>query len=334
MNGRFPPWLTPTWEQLSSDWRQGRLAHALLLSGADGLGKRRLAERLAALLLCEHPADTGQSCGHCQACLWLQAGAHPDLRLLQPEEAGKAIKIDQVRALSVELAMTSYSGHHKVALVAPADALNVNAANGLLKTLEEPTADTVLILLSASPGSLPATVRSRCRHLRVHRPDSGAGLDWMHAEGIADDTAQRCLQVAGGAPLAAVELAAGGVLAERDRRLAQLAGVFRGRDDPLRVAADWLGEHEARTLGWWRDWLQALVRWQQAGLPPDEPQVAQTLQQISESVDCRQVFELSDRIVAALHSLGSGLNRQLLLEDLLIDWARLARTRRSAAPVT
>jgi DNA polymerase III subunit delta' len=334
MTTRFPNWLNPAWQQLLRSWQQGRLPHAVLLTGAFGTGKHLLAHRLAALLLCQQPVAAGEACGQCAACGWLQAGSHPDLATLQPEETGKAIKIDQVRALGVELGMTSHGGRYKVAVVSPADAMNVNAANSLLKTLEEPTDRTLLILISASPGRLPATVRSRCQQLRIHAPGPGEALDWLVAGGLAPDIGRRCLQLAGGAPLEAAELAASDQLAVCDRRLAELVAVFNGRQDPLRVAADWQGEHEARALLWWQGLLQALVRRQQAGLTPAEPQMAQTLQQISESVDCRQLYELSDRLIRARNSLGSGLNRQLVLEDLLIDWARLAGRPSARAAVT
>jgi len=334
MNAPLPEWLQPPWQRLARSWQQDRVPHAVLLTGPEGIGKHLLAQRLTALLLCEQPGEPGEPCGHCPSCGWLQAGSHPDLTEVVPEEPGKAIKIDQVRALAVELAMTSHGGRHKVAFIAPADAMNVNAANSLLKTLEEPTERTLLILSSASPGRLPATVRSRCQQLRLQVPAEAQALDWLHAQHLDTGTARRCLQIAGGAPLAAAELAASDLLAVRDRRLGDLVAVFSGKQDPLRLAADWLGEHEARTLLWWQGWLQALVRWRQAGLPPVEAPVAQTLQQISESVDCQQLYALSDRIAGALNSLGSGLNRQLLLEDLLIDWARLAGRPAATATAT
>ncbi len=321
----FPDWLEAPWQQIVRTYQGGRLPHALLITGQDGVGKHLLVDRLAALLLCERPDDQGNACGQCAACVWLRAGTHPDVTVLNPDEPGKAIKIDQVRALSVELGMTSHAGRYKVAVVAPADALNVNAANSLLKTLEEPTRNTLLILLTASPGRLPATVRSRCQLLRIGAPRLEQALRWLQSShGIDRAVAERCLQISGGAPLAAAELAGSDGLALRDQRLAELLAIFNGQLDPLRAAGGWSGEHEASTLAWWQSWLQALIRWRQAGRCPDEPQVAQMLQQIAEKVDCRQVFELSDRVAMALNSLGSGLNRQLLMEDLLIDWARMA----------
>jgi DNA polymerase-3 subunit delta' len=325
MKAVLPDWLEVSWQYLVRTYRQGRLPHALLIAGQDGIGKRQLADKLAALLLCQRPDDQGNACGQCASCAWLEAGTHPDLTVLHPDEPGKAIKIDQVRALCIELGMTSHAGRHKVAVIAPADAMNVNAANSLLKTLEEPTASTLLILLTASPGRLPATVRSRCQSLNIRTPAVEQALVWLQtSRGIDPAVAGRCLQIAAGAPLAAAELAGSDSLALRDRRLVELSAILNGQLDPLRAAREWTGEHEASTLRWWQAWLQGLIRWQQAGQRPGEPQVAQLLQQIVEKVDCRQVFELSDRVAMALNSLGSGLNRQLLMEDLLIDWVRMA----------
>lgn len=320
----FPGWLETGWQRLLQSYQQDRLAHALLITGQSGIGKHLLAERLAAFLLCEQAGDGGEACGQCRACAWLQAGTHPDLLSLNPEEPGKAIKIDQVRALSVELGMTSHAGRYKIAVIEPADAMNVNAANSLLKTLEEPTASTLLILLTASPGRLPATIRSRCQRLQVDAPSREQALAWLQDQGIEASVAARYLPMAGGAPLAAAEMAGSETIVLRDQRLGELLAVYSGKLDPLRAAAEWSGEHEARSLQWWQHWLQALIRWRQAGQVPGEPEVAQMLQQISETVDCKQLFELADRVTMALNSLGSGLNRQLLLEDLLIDWARLA----------
>jgi DNA polymerase-3 subunit delta' len=165
----LPDWLQPGRNQLQQMIRQGRLPHALLISGSEGLGKRMLADWLAGTLLCEQSHGDVSACGQCSACGWFDNGWHPDLLRLEPEEAGKAIKVDQVRRLGASLGMTSHSGGYKITIVQPADAMNVNAANSLLKTLEEPTANTLLILLTATPGRLPATILSRCQRRRASR---------------------------------------------------------------------------------------------------------------------------------------------------------------------
>ncbi|HED18802.1 MAG TPA: DNA polymerase III subunit delta' [Gammaproteobacteria bacterium] len=317
-------WLNKPWQQLGQARVQGRLPHALLIKGQDGVGKRVLAEQLAAALICEKPDSGGYPCGHCQSCGWLQAGTHPDLLRVTPEEAGKAIKIDQIRALNAALVMTSHAGRYKVAIIQPADAMNRNAANALLKTLEEPAANTLLLLLTAAAGRLPATIRSRCQQLAVELPDTDSAQRWLVSEGVDADNSVLYLKMAHGAPLQARRMAGAADSGVRGQRLDQLQAIFAGQLDPVQTAKDWEEESGSQTLQWWRVWLQELVRWQVAGQQPPEADVAHKLQRIVETVDCRQLFELSDRVTGALNAAGSGLNRQMMLEDLLISWAKLA----------
>ncbi len=314
-------WLDSAWRQINKVRVQGRLPHALLVIGPDGVGKQVFATQLAYSLLCEAPLADGQPCGRCAACAWLRAGTHPDLLQLTPEEAGKAIKVDQIRSLCTELGMTSHAGGHKVAIIQPADAMNSNAANSLLKTLEEPTRNTVLILLTALPGKLPATIRSRCQQLRLVPPQLSIAQRWLESRGVPVDIATRCLQMTGGAPLKALELAGSDLLELREQRLEELWEVFCGQLDPVPLAAQWMGKQESQTLHWWLHWLRDLVSWQIGGRQPAEASVVHKLQKISESVDSRQICRLADAVTRALNSIGSGLNRQLILEDLLISWA-------------
>jgi len=324
-------WLDPVWQKLNRIRAQHRLPHALLIIGADGVGKRQLAAQLADSLLCQNPQADGQRCNRCAGCGWLQAGTHPDLLQLAPEEAGKAIKVDQIRSLCMELAMTSHAGGNKVAIIQPADAMNTNAANSLLKTLEEPTDNTLLVLLTAVPGKLPATIRSRCQQLRLLLPEPAVARRWLEANGVTEQAATRCLQMAGGAPLKALELARSDLGELNARRLDELCQVAAGRLDPVRLVAQWQGDHERQTLSWWLEWLQDLIRWQLAGREPADTTVARKLQKISESVDSRQIYSLADALTSALNSLASGLNRQLLLEELLVSWAEAAGTGRSGS---
>jgi DNA polymerase-3 subunit delta' len=318
-------WLQSPWKRLNQARLQERLPHALLIIGQQGCGKRLLADQLAFALLCERPDNEGQRCGECAACGWLRAGTHPDLLSLGPEEDGKAIKVDQIRALCTELSMKSHAGRYKVAMIEPAEAMNVNAANSLLKTLEEPTDSTLLILLSASPGRLPATIRSRCQRIQIATPDSSSAQRWLISRGISPEEAIRCLRLADGAPLKALKLTVSDSSRLPNQRLEQLVQIYDGRLDPLAAAGEWLGETEQQTLEWWRCWLHDMLRWQQAGRLPEDPAMAQKLQQIVERVNSKELFRLADRVSNALNSLGSGLNRQLLLEDLLIFWANLGQ---------
>jgi DNA polymerase-3 subunit delta' len=322
----LPVWLEAASKQLDKMWQQGRLPHALLITGAEGLGKRSLADWLAGSLLCENVHEGGSSCGHCGSCGWFDTGSHPDYIPLQPEEAGKAIKVDQVRSLGANLAMTSHSGGYKIAIVQPADAMNVNAANSLLKTLEEPTANTLLILLTAMPGKLPATIRSRCQRITIERPPESTAKSWLMEKQLDESVARRCLIMAGGAPYRALALADSDGLRQRDTCLDELMSVYYGKQDPLKTAEQWARDLDTQRniMQWWQQWVYSLIRWQQSGRADPEIEVAQKLQQIVEKVDCTKLFMLYDQLAGGLSNLASGLNRQLLLEDLLITWAGMS----------
>lgn len=154
------PWQTSNWQNLASSQQNKRLAHGLLLHGPKGIGKKAFAVDFAHWLLCEQPS-TDKACGQCKSCQLIKAESNPDLLYLQPEEEGKAIKVDQIRELINKISLTGHGQGYRVIIISPADALNINASNSLLKTLEEPPENTVLILISDKPSKLMATIRSR-----------------------------------------------------------------------------------------------------------------------------------------------------------------------------
>lgn len=162
----------------------GRLAHAYLFAGPEGVGKRLMALTLARALFCQD----GTGCGECAPCRKVDHRNHPDLHFLEPD--GSSIKIEQVRALQHELNLRPFEGKYKICLIEAADTMTVAAANALLKTLEEPRGDTLLILLSSHPQRLLETIRSRCQPLHFPRQP----LELIRASlqtqlGIADDEA-------------------------------------------------------------------------------------------------------------------------------------------------
>lgn len=202
----------------------GRLPHALLFHGRPGIGKLHLAEVLAQSLLCENQSKEGLACGICPACTWFAAGNHPDYRLIQPEalspaeeetEAGEAseegkkkpskqIKIEQIRALSDFLNVGSHRNGYRVVLIYPAESMNPGSANALLKSLEEPSAGVLFLLVSHQPSRLLATVRSRCHALALSLPARAVSLRWLQEQGSNATAAE--LAFAGDAPLAAAAL--------------------------------------------------------------------------------------------------------------------------------
>lgn len=324
MNGLYP-WLQGHWQQLSQARARGRMPHALLLSGPRGMGKMALAETLARALLCRTPAEDGQACGQCPACRQWQAGNSPDFLRLAPEEEGKAIKVDQVRELCAGLALTSHGGGYKVAIIQPAERMNLNAANSLLKTLEEPTADTVLLLVAERPAQLPATIHSRCQQLVVAAPARAEALAWLTTQaGIAADRAALLLDLSAGAPLQARALAADDLLEQRAGKLARLEAVQTGRENPLRLAADWSQESDAATLAWMQDWIGDMIRISLAGetAPVRNADLRDRLHGMAGRAGLATLYAHLDRVTAALRMSGSGVNRQLMMEDLILPWAQ------------
>ena len=230
------PWNARILESLKAT--RERLPHAILLHGPRGVGKLALAERMAQMLLCEHADAARRPCGSCDGCRWYLAGNHPDFRRLEPEAIAKeppqmeeegeegadsparrtkqpsiVIKIEQVRELAGFLNLRSHRGALRVALVHPAEDLYPNAANALLKGLEEPPLGAIFILVSHRPARLLPTIRSRCVAIPVPIPPRDEAIAWLKSQGM--ENPERWLAFAGGAPLDALGYAQDGATWER-----------------------------------------------------------------------------------------------------------------------
>ena len=317
------PWHRDAWRQLQQARSAGRLHHALLLCGPEGTGKRRLASLLAASLVCEQPTEQGEPCGLCHGCRLHATGAHPDLTLLEPEEPGKPIRVAAVRELTAQSALTSQGGGYKVITLVPADALNISAANGLLKTLEEPVPNTLIIMVTDAPQRLPATIRSRCQRLEIGVPDAAVAAEWLAQQGI-EGTVELPLALAAGAPLRALSLADPELLKQRGERLAEFAALLEGREDPVSMATRWAQQELKLLIGWYIGWLVDVIRLQ---CQPDYPSLINPdsrniLQAIGNSLESSRLHELLGRAYQALAAVDSQLNRQLMIEAMLLELAQ------------
>lgn len=321
-------WHAAAWQQLQASHRQERLPHALLISGEEGVGKQEFAEQLAASLLCEQPGQDGQACGQCPACQRLAAQSHPDRFWLVPEEPGKPIKIGAVRELIQNLSLTGHYGGYRVVTVAPAEVMNHNAANAFLKTLEEPPPRTLIILVTAMPSRLPATIRSRCQPLRLGRPEPQAASDWLARtlpDSPSEDIAQ-AMQLAGGAPLLAARYLEEGWLTERHRLLEALLGCASGQTDPLTaasIAQEALKQDRQLPIIWMYHWVADLLRLTYDKNNIKNKDLADKLQKLPEQANPHRLHRLLDKLQQARRLSETTVNPQLLWEDLMIDWSRL-----------
>ena len=244
------PWLRDPLRRMHDALASGRLSHALLVCGPARIGKRAFADALARTVLCKERLE-GAACGRCRDCVLYAAGTHPDWKLLSFEENEKTktirkeIVVEQIRDLGAWFALTPQRGGAQVALVEPADAMNLSASNALLKTLEEPMRDRYLLLLCESPMRLSATIRSRCQRVELPAPSAQAGLDWLRDRGLDAAAARTALDAARGNPGLAAHWIEQGLLELRESVRADLDAIAAGKAQPLAVAVAWLADDKA-----------------------------------------------------------------------------------------
>ncbi|HEX7061476.1 MAG TPA: DNA polymerase III subunit [Woeseiaceae bacterium] len=303
-----------TWlEPVAASWlqreRQARLPHAVLLSGARGTGKRALAAWLARRRLGvgtpgplpEHP---------------FERPAHADLHWVQKPEDKTGILIDQIRDLVEELSLTSYHGGAKVAVIEPADAMNTNAANSLLKTLEEPPGDALIILIADRPGRLPATIFSRCQRLHFAVPSRETALAWLERLEAGVDW-PAALDLAGSAPLAAV---AALETLEASRRMAgELEALGMNRVSPVEIAERWGKLEPVFVLGWLARQVEQILKGRSDARARGP--AANLPESVLQRMDTRDLFCYLDTLNWLKGEPAGTYNLQLTLESLLIDWA-------------
>ncbi len=308
------PWQQSQWERLLQQRQRQQLPHALLLGGPAGIGKRRFAQALSVALLCQSPEQGAlTACGSCRACQLLAVGNHPDWLWVAPEERGKAIRIDQVRQIVEFAAQTGQRGERQVVVIEPAEALNRHAANAVLKTLEEPSGGTLLLLVSDAPGRLLPTIRSRCQRLDFPVPAAADTRAWLAP--LASDEAEldQLMAETGGRPMAARALLEGDALARCQERSRELDELLEGRLSPLALAQRWKDAEFEPLLSWLSARLSDAVRCALGG------NLALLNRRLATLPPAR-LFALLDEVqrLLTLQRSGSNPNRQLALEALLL----------------
>jgi len=320
-----PPWIAPAWDALRRRRRDGNLPHALLVTAEPGYGAEALASAAVAAVAC---ADPEGPCGRCDACTRLAAGQHPDHRFVTlelNEDTGKLrkeIAVDQVRALIGELQQSSLMGGWKSAIIDPAEAMSHAAANALLKTLEEPPAATLLVLVTARPDRLPATLRSRCQVVTVPHPARDVARAWLEAQEPRNDWAL-WLAIAGGAPLAARELAASPFAPHRATVAQALLGLPEGRGDPLRLANELGDQDPAAFVRWWESVVRDLIVLAQAGDGDlRNPDLAPALRNLGPRLHLAALHRFVQALQQARKALeATNVTPALLVQSLLVAWA-------------
>ncbi len=309
------PWLKDSQDRLRAAQAARRLPHSLLLLAAPGLGAEYLVNWFTALALCES-ADK-RPCGACASCRLLSADSHPDSHVVRLEEGAHQIKVDQVRGLVDSLALKSYRGGYKVGVIEEAELLNANGANAFLKTLEEPTADTVLIMIARPNHRLPATIASRCLRLVLRPPATDAAISWLNAQG-PPRAGLAALALAGGAPLLALELEVAGIATLSADMEQDMEALTAGSVDVTLLAERWAKSNPALRITWLENWITRRVYAHLGGgtLRPGAELVRLPATLLKPKI--RGLFDLLDAARELRRLAPTGMNQQLALEAFLL----------------
>lgn len=317
------PWQLAQWQRLQQQRNDDLLPHALLLYGQRGLGLDHFAQCLLQSLACETPANDGIACGVCASCRQFSQAVYPDYRRVMPEEGKSAILVDQIRELNDFVALTQSSAGRKLVLLTPADRMNVNAANSLLKTLEEPSGDTVIVLVAHSLSRLPATIRSRCQLVKFGKPGKAVARQWLEQRGC--DRIDHLLHLANGAPCLAARMNDETLLDVYEKAVTALLEALESRRmvPELRKTVS-KADNEQLVL-----WIQSMLRDLQRAfhrLPDacfENSDHIPVLRRLSGLLDFGSVFEVSDRFMTIVATVDHPLNTELFLDDVLQTWMRL-----------
>jgi DNA polymerase-3 subunit delta' len=310
------PWLHQAQSRLRQARAKGRLPHSLLLLSIPGLGADLLANWISAFVLCD--STESQPCGICASCRLLSADSHPDHHRIHLEEDASQVKVEQVRELMEALLLKSYRGGYKIGIIEDAETLNAYGANAFLKTLEEPSADTVLIVIARPNHRLPVTISSRCLRLTLRAPPSAEAVAWLD-EHCAKRPWDAALALAGGAPLSALNLDAGALAALDEDMRACVAQLAAGSVDISLLAEQWLRSRPELRITWLENWVTRQVHARFGA--PNSHQSAEPVGLPGALLKPKitPLFGLLDAARDFRRLASTGMNQQLALEALLIE---------------
>ena len=321
------PWLKPSCQQLSRYINQNRIPQALLITGNKGLGKQQLALYFSQSLLCTAPLSDGFFCGKCHSCTLFDAKTHPDYFVVEPEETGKEIGVAVIRQLITKLALKPQLESHRVVVINLADNLNKNSANAFLKYLEEPTERTSLILLSEKPSKLLATIKSRCQKLSLPIPDQKIVKTWCEDQGIVENFTL-LLNLSQGAPLQIKQFAESDFLKLRRECFASWNKMTKSDSDFIVLAEQW-AKFDKETMDslffWIISWISDMVKLANSKQITDlyNPDIAKDLQEMAIKLDLKDLYKYYDFLLLSRQRLDTQLNKQLMIEEILIRWLKL-----------
>jgi len=314
------PWQEAQWQQFLQRMQADTLAHAILLTGVRGIGKLHFAQALVASNFCLQLDPAGFACKQCKNCHLFAADTYPDFIFLQPSEESNTIAVDEIRGLIGKLALTRHFDRKKIALIQHADRINANAANALLKTLEEPPAETILILMTDKPQALPATIRSRCQQTSLNLPDETEALAWLQSQN-GTTRWESLLKLAQGAPLAALDLLQSDLVEQRHLVVASSLKLFEGQATVALLSSELESIPVPQILAWLQCVVADLMRIKAMDNPPslENPDFYRHLLALAPRMTVSSLQQLWEFLLQRSRIFDASLNRRLFIEDVLIQ---------------
>ena len=333
-------WHQAAWSTIQNRLAADRLPHALIITGERGVGKRHWAESVAGLLVCDAPenldAGAPEACGRCKQCELVRASSHPDIRVYAPEKS-RMVKVDQIRALSGFAVASPQVARRKVAIIDRADQLNINAANALLKTLEEPQPDVTLLLLQEAGRPVLPTIRSRCQAMTLPNPAAEVANEWLAQQVLTMEEGSRpeatvlakALMLAGNAPRLALEYATGDFIGLRDQAFDGFKQFMKNQIPVAEAAKAFKALGLEDSLWLFESWAADLARIGAGGAPVDA-EAEDMLGFLARSNPVWKAHELLDMVREARAAGVYNANPELEAARLLMAWQQLMPTRRRA----
>ena len=331
------PWHQREFERLIA--AKANLPHALLFRGPRGIGKLAFARALASALLCETPSAGGMACGDCSACAWFEGGGHPDFRQIEPASATEGeqdegekkekkavIAVDQIRELGAFVNVSSHRGGPKAVVIQPAEALNPNAANALLKSLEEPPPGVHFLLVTHRPHQLLPTIKSRCRQVALPVPEAAAAAAWLESQGVRDGAL--ALAHVGDAPLLALELNGTEYWGARAAFLRHLTA----REFDVLAAAEAVRDCPIpHVVAWMQKWSYDLVHYRALGRVRYNPDHADAIARAANQAGELPALRFHREMVRLQPLAHHPLNARLFIEQVLLAYRDLLQPQAALA---
>jgi len=324
------PWHETSWDKFTTARSQNHLPHALLLVGAEGTGKSDFAEKIATSLLCTSPID-GKACQNCQSCKTYHAKANPDFMKIELLEEKQQISVDQIRQLSEFINYTRSFQGYRVIIINPIERMNQNAANSLLKSLEEPADNTVIILVATSLGKILPTIKSRCQLLTLATPEKTQAISWLKMQSPELVKAEALLDMANGQPLTALNIKDEEINAKKEFAGQFLASCLKQKSI-TEIAKNWEKFDPQILLNWQIRWLQALIKSRAASTHENEINQSnnkQFLSKLGEIISDQKQWDLYQQLVAQKQYIHTSVNSLIFVENMLLLWLQASSTNES-----